>query len=197
MAAVTGPLVPDADSDERLVQASLAGDLRAFETLVERYRDVVYRVAARIAGEDDADDVVQDTFLRAYHRLERYRGDGPFRAWLLRIAHNVALSHAQREAGAIALSQVEAEPAEGRPSPVDQVEAGERRRRLAIKVKGLSRQHRTVLVLRDVEGLTYEEIAQVTQAPLGSVKARLHRARAELIELLRANTYDWDLPRER
>ena len=197
MAAVTGPLVPDAESDDRLVEVALAGDLRAFELLVQRYRDVVYRVASRITGEDDADDVVQDTFLRAYHRLGRYRG-GAFRAWLLQIAHNAAVSQAERsKVGAVPLSAVEADAPEGRPTPADQVEARERRRRLDVKVKGLSRQHRTVLILRDVEGLSYDEIAHITEAPIGSVKARLHRARGELVELLRTNTYDWELPRER
>ena len=75
------------------------------------------------------------------------------------------------------------------------MESRERRRRLDIKVKALSPQHRTVLVLRDVEGFSYDEIAQVTETPLGSVKARLHRARGELIDVLRHNTYDWELPR--
>src|SRR5215218_5506501 len=77
--------------DHELVRATLAGDLRAFERLVGRHRDLVVRVAARIVGEDDAEDVAQDAFLRAYHRLERWRGDGPFRTWLLHIAHNAAI----------------------------------------------------------------------------------------------------------
>src|SRR3954452_10317485 len=77
--------------DDHLVRATLAGDLRAFERLVTRHRDVVLRVAARIVGDDDAEDVAQDAFLRAYHRLARWRGDGPFRTWLLHIAHNSAV----------------------------------------------------------------------------------------------------------
>src|SRR3954451_22222363 len=77
--------------DDQLVAATLAGDLRAFERLVTRHRDVVLRVAARIVGEDDAEDVAQDAFLRAYHRLARWRGEAPFRTWLLHIAHNSAV----------------------------------------------------------------------------------------------------------
>src|SRR3954468_18259529 len=77
--------------DDQLVSATLAGDLKAFEQLVERHRDVVVRVAARIVGEDDAEDIAQDAFLRAYHRLGRWRGDGAFRTWLLQIAHHSAL----------------------------------------------------------------------------------------------------------
>jgi RNA polymerase sigma-70 factor (ECF subfamily) len=75
------------------------------------------------------------------------------------------------------------------------LEAGERRQRLQAKLRLLPPQHRAVLVLRDIEGLSYEEIADVTETPLGSVKGRLHRARRELADLLRTNTYDWELPR--
>ena len=189
----------DPGPDDRLVARALDGDLRAFEHLVERHRDVVFRVAARVAGDDDAEDVTQDTFLRAYHRLDRYRGDGAFRAWLLQIAQNSALSSAgRRTVGAVPLSRLEDEaPAAGAGTPAHLLEARERRRRLDVKVKGLSPQHRAVLVLRDIEGFTYEEIASVTDSPVGSVKARLHRARGELIDLLRRNTYDWELPGER
>ena len=186
-------------SDDHLVSVALSGDLRAFELLVERYRDLVHRVAARITGEDEADDVSQDTFLRAYHRLSHYRGEGAFRAWLLQIAYNTAISAARRrQPGAVPLTELDEEgPPTVPATPADHAEARERRRRLDVKVKGLSPRHRTVLVLRDIEGLSYNEISQVTEAPIGSVKARLHRARSELIELLRNNTYDWELPSER
>src|SRR4051812_8732359 len=78
-------------ADDELVHATLAGDLQSFARLVERHRDVVLRVAARIVGDDDAEDVAQDAFLRAFHRLGRWRGDAPFRTWLLHIAHNSAV----------------------------------------------------------------------------------------------------------
>ena len=115
---------------------------------------------------------------------------------MLQIAHNTAVSTAGRQpVGAISLSELEDEPAAAPAgTPADQVEGRERRRRLDIKVKGLSPQHRAVLVLRDIEGLSYDEIANITDTPVGSVKARLHRARGQLIDLLRRNTYDWELP---
>ena len=184
-------------SDHELVRATLAGDLRAFEQLVGRHRDVVLRVAARIVGEDEAEDVAQDAFLRAYHRLSRWRGDGPFRTWLLHIAHNSAVD-------AVAARRIDTVPIDGATeeivdaadrAPAARLESTERLRRLDSKLKGLSPQHRTVLVLRDIEGLSYEEIAAVAEMPLGSVKARLHRARGEFVDALRHNTYDWDLPR--
>jgi RNA polymerase sigma-70 factor (ECF subfamily) len=183
-----------APTDEELVGRARTGDLSSFETLVERHRDVVYRVAARIVGTDDASDVSQDTFLRAFHRLDQLSGS--FRPWLLQITHNAAVSHASRR----------------RPEPVDPVlvdddehsdeiltpavalEQRERVARLEAKIRLLKVEHRAVLVLRDVEGLSYEEVGEATETPLGSVKGRLHRARRELIDLLRHNTYDWELP---
>ena len=155
------------------------------------------RVAARIVGEDDAEDVAQDAFLRAYHRLARWRGEAPFRTWLLHIAHNSAIDalHARR-VSSLPLDEAahEVPDAEER-TPAARLETTERLRRLDIKLKALSVQHRTVLVLRDIEGLSYDEIATVSEMPLGSVKARLHRAREEFIDALRRNTYDWELPR--
>src|SRR3954447_8897388 len=183
--------------DDQLVQDTLAGDLHAFEGLVERHRELVLRVAARIVGDDDAEDVAQDAFLRAYHRLSRWRGDGPFRTWLLHIAHNSAVDAINgRRVDAVPLDGATEEiPDTPEGSPASRLESAERLRRLDVKLKALSPQHRTVLVLRDVEGLSYDEIAAVADMPLGSVKGRLHRARDEFIDALRHNTYDWELPR--
>jgi RNA polymerase sigma-70 factor (ECF subfamily) len=188
------------DPDQPLVRASLAGDLQAFERLVERHRDVVFRVVARLVPSDhEAEDITQDTFLRAFHRLERYRGEAPFRSWLLRIAHNTAVTHVTN-AGRVPTHPLDAAGEEIAGAvepggPAEQLERRERRERLDTKLKGLGRAHRTVLVLRDIEGLSYEEIARITDSPVGSVKARLHRARGEFIDVLRNNTYDWELPR--
>jgi RNA polymerase sigma-70 factor (ECF subfamily) len=159
----------------------------------------VFRVAASIVGQDEADDVAQDSFLRAFHRLDTFRGQS-FRSWLLRIAHNRALNVLARRKPDLVDPVEESQRFEGeerpRQDPARSLEETERRERLAGKLEQLRPAHRSVLVLRDLEGFSYEEIAEVTDSPLGSVKGRLHRARAELIELLRRNTYDWELPDE-
>jgi RNA polymerase sigma-70 factor, ECF subfamily len=183
-------------TDAALVERTLSGDFTAFETLVERHRGVVQRVAARVVGPAEAEDVAQDAFLRAFHRLPQFRGDSPFRSWLLRITHNAALNALDRQRPA-ALEDAADEPAaagEGARTPAEELEVAERRERLRRKLRLLQPNHRAVLVLRDLEGLSYEEIAEITASPLGSVKGRLHRARGELIEILRKNTYDWELP---
>ena len=189
-----------ATSDDELVRRARGGELGAFGELVDRHRDVVVRVAARIVGPGDAEDVAQDAFLRAFHRLGRLKGDAQFRPWLLRITHNASLDQLDRRARVARAEATEEEVDEvaelRERSPARLIEARERRDRLARKLQLLRPEHRAVLVLRDLEGLPYEEIAEVTEMPLGSVKGRLHRARGELIEILRANAYDWELPDE-
>jgi RNA polymerase sigma-70 factor (ECF subfamily) len=193
-------LVAVVDTDAALVRRTLDGDLSAFELIVDRHRDVVTRVAARIVGPDEAEDVAQDALLRAFHRLHQYRGDAPFRAWLLRIVHNTALNTLNRRRVEMSPEPLEDLAARGDPAtrtqltPASELVGAERTRRLRTKIDALRGPHREVLVLRDLAGLSYEEIAEVTDMPIGSVKGRLHRARNELIELLRNNTYDWELP---
>ena len=183
-------------SDVALVRRATDGDLSAFEALVERHRDVAVRVAGRIVGREEAEDVSQDAFLRAFHRLERFRGDAPFRSWLLRIVHNAALDHhARQRPEPVDPAGLHESDAPSVRLPAEQLEVRERIERLEDKLRLLAPSHRSVLVLRDVEGLSYEEIAEIADMPLGSVKGRLHRARQEFIEMLRLNTYDWELPR--
>ncbi len=181
-----------------LVERTLRGDLRAFEGLVQQHRDVVFRVAARIVGPDEAADISQDAFLRAFHRLSSYKGDAPFRSWLLQITHNAAINAATRKRAQPLDPHSETieqpGPADGERRPAESLERRERQERLQLKLSALRPSYRSLVVLRDLEELSYEEIAQLLEMPIGSVKGRLHRARGELIELLRNNTYDWELP---
>jgi RNA polymerase sigma-70 factor (ECF subfamily) len=185
------------DIDRQQVERTLAGDLHAFEGLVERHREIVFRVASRIVGRENAEDVSQDAFLRAFHRLDRFRGDASFRTWLLQITQNAALSSLARRQNNLVADPGTGDPADPDASrqPVTALERRERQQRLELKLERLRTDYRSLLVLRDLEGLSYSEISEILDMPLGSVKGRLHRARAELIDLLRNNTYDWELPR--
>ena len=185
------------ESDETLIDRTLRGELTAFEQLVERHRGIVFRVAARIVGPDDAEDVSQDAFLRAFHRLDQYRGAATFRTWLLQITQNVALNAlawARRRPTEVAGETPDNADRDPIRQPAGALEERERRQRLELKLRALRPEYRSLVVLRDLEGLSYNEIADVLDTPIGSVKGRLHRARGELIELLRNNTYDWELP---
>jgi RNA polymerase sigma-70 factor (ECF subfamily) len=189
------PFATQESEDADLVRRTTLGELTAFEELVDRHRPVVVRVAAGIVGSDEAEDVSQDAFLRAFHRLEHFRGEAPFRSWLLRITHNAALDHlARRRPEPVDPQAFDASQASEARAPAELLELHERIERLERKLHGLSYEHRAVLVLRDAEGFSYEEIADITDSPLGTVKGRLHRARREFIEMLRANSYDWELP---
>lgn len=188
------------DTDEVLIERTRRGEVAAFEDLVDRHRQIVFRTAARIVGPDEAEDVTQDAFLRAYHRLDQFRGTAAFRTWLLQIAQNAALNtlaHARRrptEPGRDGIDIDVVPDHDPVRQPASELERRERQERLELKLKLLRTEYRSLLVLRDLEGLSYTEIADVLDMPLGSVKGRLHRARSELIDLLRRNTYDWELP---
>ena len=140
----------------------------------------------------------QDAFLRAFHRLADFKGDSRFRVWLLRITHNAAINAATRRRPQPVDSQLElgesSDDTDSERRPVESLARREREQRMQLKLGSLRPSYRSLIVLRDVEGMSYEEIAQLLQMPIGSVKGRLHRARGELIELLRNNTYDWELP---
>ena len=185
------------DTDEGMIERTRQGELAAFEALVHRHRNVVYRTAARIVGPSEAEDVTQDAFLRAYHRLDQYGGRAGFRTWLLQITHNAALNTLARARRRPAGSDADSQHIPDRDpirQPVSQLERRERQARLELKLAALRPEYRALLVLRDLEGLSYAEIAEILAMPLGTVKGRLHRARDELIELMRHNTYDWELP---
>ncbi|MCB0872974.1 MAG: sigma-70 family RNA polymerase sigma factor [Actinobacteria bacterium] len=188
-------LPPGAD-DTQLVRRAREGDLSAFEALVSRYRDQVVRVATRIVGRDEAEDVAQDALLRAFHSLPSFRGEAPFRSWLLRIVHNMSIDARNRRTPIpIDVDDGVSADVPDSPRPASMLEQHERSDRMALKIRELKPEHRAVLVLRDLEGMAYDDIARITETPIGSVKGRLHRARKELIEALRNNTYDWELPR--
>jgi RNA polymerase sigma-70 factor, ECF subfamily len=185
------------EPDENLIERTLQGELSAFEELVERHRGIVYRVATRIVGPDDAEDVSQDAFLRAFHRLDQYRGAATSRTWLLQITQNAALNSlasARRRPAETVGESPDAPDRDAVRQPAAALVDRERQQRLELKLRGLRPEYRSLVVLRDLEGLSYNEIADILEMPIGSVKGRLHRARGELIELMRNNTYDWELP---
>lgn len=164
-----------ATNDEELVRRTRTGDLDAFGTLTERYRDVVYRVAARIVGPSDAEDVAQDAMLRAFHRLDQFRADAPFRSWLLRVTQNTALNALERrrtiptdEAERLAEQRSLDGEIPRQQLPVSDLLDAERKDRMRPKISQLREQHREVLVMRKLGEMSYEEIAGLTGTPLGS-----------------------------
>ena len=186
------------DPDRVLVEQTLRGDLKAFAELFARHRLAVFGLARRIVGPEEALDVSQETFLRGFHNLASFRGESSFRSWLLRIAHNSAVDVAAHRTPIPVDSELEQADDTDTPAserrPAESLERRECHERMDLLLETMRPSYRDLLVLRDVEGRPYEEIARILEIPLGSVKGRLHRARHELIELLRSNVYEWDLP---
>lgn len=180
------------DEDSALAVAAQGGDVAAFERLVERHRGRVYGLALRMLNSpDDAAEVLQEAFISAYRNLGSFRGDAQFGSWLHRIAANHALMRLRHRK---VLREVEAELDEPafneRGSLVDEVaemkdaegQAMDKELRRAIEEAAarLGDEYREVFVLKDLEGLSYEEISELTGASVPAVKSRLHRARLSL-----------------
>jgi len=174
-----------------LTERARTGDLAAFNALVEMYQDVVYRLCLRmLASIPAAEDVTQDVFLSAYRRIDSFRG-GVFRAWLLRIAANACTDELRRRRHR---PQVSLDGAgdddsplhlvDGSESPEESLLRRELRSHIQAGLMALPLDQRVVVVLCDVQGLTYEEISEVLNVSLGTVKSRLSRGRARLREIL-------------
>jgi len=180
----------EAQSDARLVEAALRGDRDAFGGLVSRYQDRLFNTLLRIAGSrEDAADGVQDAFVQAYLKLESFRGDSQFFTWLYRIAMNVALSRRRRRRPMASLETAKdcagEEPMDAAAGPGDQALAQERAAQVQTAMADLGEGHRKILVLRELEGCSYEVIADILELPVGTVRSRLFRARLQLREKLR------------
>jgi RNA polymerase sigma-70 factor (ECF subfamily) len=153
------------------------------EQVAERYGDKIYSVAYRLTGNpDDAADLAQDVFVRVYRNLHRYE-PGTFDGWLYRITKNLFLDHVRRR-GRLRTEPLPdedwREPASTDAGPADVVDRRTLEARLEVGLAALSEDFRLAVVLCDVEGLTYEEIAEVTGWPLGTVRSRIHRGRGQL-----------------
>ena len=145
---------------------------------------------ARAVGEEDADDMTQDVFIKAYRGLSRFRGDAPPRAWLAAIAHNAvknryrARSRFRRVFAGSTDARPELDPPARTAGPEDSASTGESRRFVTEALKLLAPEFRMPVVLRDIEEWSYEEIAVSMELPIGTVKSRIARGRAQLKEIL-------------
>lgn len=176
--------------DAELIQATLDGDSSAFGQLVRRYQDRLYHTTASLIGStEDARDVVQDTFVQAFIKLETFKHKSAFYTWLYRIAMNLAASRARRRRPRASVDEIRErvgnEPIDGSAGPRERAEQVERVEQVRAALSCLSDEHREVLVLREIEGFHYEAIAEILELPVGTVRSRLFRARMQLRETLK------------
>jgi RNA polymerase sigma-70 factor (ECF subfamily) len=183
-----------AASDWELVQRAQQGDREAFRELVERYQRKIGALAlGMLRSREDALDIVQETFTKAYQSLDRFKGDAAFYTWVYRIAYNLCIDHQRRSAKQthVSLDDEPGEPAIApadaprTDQPFDRARDAEIADRVQSAIRELTPDHRAVILLRELEGLSYEEISQVLECPKGTVMSRLHYARRQLQARLR------------
>jgi RNA polymerase sigma-70 factor, ECF subfamily len=190
-------------SDEEIVKRVLIGNTEAFDTLVVRYQDKVYSLLVRMSGsEEAAEDLAQETFLKAYRALASFRQGSAFYTWLFRIAANTAFTRRRNEGRRRAHEGVSLDADGGQKgdedgslkeqvadrkeeSPSANLEREGLRERIQQGLSELDENDRAVIVLRDIDGLDYDAIAEVLKISRAAVKSRLHRARLELAKKLK------------
>lgn len=172
--------------DAALVARSKAGDNEAFGELIRRYQKQVFRIVLRmVKSPDDADDITQDTFVRAHRGLGTFKDEFDFHPWLFRIAYNQAINfiNKRKRQAAADIDEVPERDMKTGPEPESPVQSASRHEllgRLAAALERLPEEQRTVFLLRVQEGLSYEEIAETMDTPKGTVMSRLARARMAL-----------------
>jgi RNA polymerase sigma-70 factor (ECF subfamily) len=178
--------------DNRLIAECRQGNTAAFGELVSRYQDRLFNTVLRLVDNaEDARDVVQEAFLHAYQSLPSFKGDSLFFTWLYRIAVNTAISMKRKQRHVLRIQPAGEEkntidpldPSE-RNRPGHAIEMAEEERKVHEALGKLSTEHRAVLVMKDMEGMKYEEMAEVLGVPVGTIRSRLHRARLEMRDLL-------------
>lgn len=173
-------------SDEELIRLSQKGDLKAFGILVERYQRRVFTVAYGLVHDaDEAQDLTQESFIRAYHAIETFRGSARFYTWIYRITVNLCMDHFRRQ-GAERSHLAAEQSMDSDPLTPDLVAAQhEMSQAVHQAIQALPPDQRAVIILRELEGLSYKEIARVMGSSIGTVMSRLFYARKRLRELLK------------
>ena len=182
------------EEESRIVQKVLKGDVNAFEKLVLAYEKNVYNIALRMTGNsEDASDMTQEAFIKAYNSLQSFRGDSKFSVWLYRIATNVCLDflRSRSRKPTVSLSvedndgdNVELEVADESQSPELLLDRQMTRESVRRGLETLTPEYRQILLLREIQGLSYDEISQALGLEVGTVKSRIFRARKKLCAFL-------------
>jgi RNA polymerase sigma-70 factor, ECF subfamily len=177
------------NDEEALIQSALAGNSSSFEILVTRYQDRLYTAMISVVGSaDEAEDVVQEAFIQAYLKLDTFQQNSRFFTWIYRIAFNYALARRRRHRGHMSLDESReatgSEPSAKGEAPDQRMSRNEDVGLVHRALAKLTEDHRSILVLREMEDMAYEEIAEVLKISIGTVRSRLNRARLALKQQL-------------
>lgn len=185
------------DVDQQLVTRAQAGDMRAFELLVRKYQHKIVQLVSRLVGDGDAPDVAQETFIRAWRALKGFQGNSAFYTWLYRIGINTAKNHLVSRSRRPADRDIDISDAElyghtEQLSDIDTPEAQalseEIKQKVTETIARLPPDLRKAITLRELEGLSYEEIAEAMDCPIGTVRSRIFRAREAIDAVLKPLT---------
>lgn len=179
------------DNDRILLEKAKSGDINAFEKLVEAYQKKIYNICLRMIGNaDDAYDLAQEVLIRIYKSINGFKEQSSLSTWVYRITTNVCLDEIRKRKlkRTVSLdqdirlddSEIKREIVSDDPPPDELAEKKEIKKTVASAINLLNEEHRTVIVLRDIQGFSYEEIAKITNCPEGTVKSRINRARQAL-----------------
>lgn len=176
--------------ENELIRQALAGHSAAYGQLVQRYQDRLYSAMLHVVGSpDEAEDVVQDSFVQAYIKLSTFQGNSRFFTWLYRIAFNNALSRRRRRRTDMSIEQSRetsgGEPEDRHEAPDEPLLRNERIAIVKAAMKRLTDEHRNILVLREMQDMAYEDIATILEINIGTVRSRLSRARNQLHDYLK------------
>ena len=187
--------IDETTSDQGLILLARSGDHRGFSMLFVRYRERLFNAMLRLAGSSSAaDDLVQDAFMRAFTKLDTFRGESQFYSWLFRIAINLRRSYFKHVAREVLIGELSARHDHpGRISSPDcQMEVAEVVREVRNALNRIGPHHRTILILREYERLSYREISERLEIELGTVRSRIARARERMRRELRFAGNDFD-----
>lgn len=183
----------DSISDADCVRRLQRGEIEAFEILIRRHEKTIFNLVYRMLGDyDEAAETSQEVFLSAYRAIDRFRGDANFSTWLYRIALNHTSTRRRnihrRQQRSVAIEDTE--PArDPQPGPAETMEKKELRERVQKALNSLEPDDATVILLRDMQDIPYDEVARLLEIPVGTVKSRLHRARQALKSQLASYFY--------
>ncbi len=183
------------ENEKTLIDKCRKGDIHAFEELISSYEKKIFNIVYRIVGDyNDAEDISQEIFIKVFRSINNFKERSSFYTWLYRIAVNECMDILKKKKKTAAYSidtpiqteddQIPREIKDYGESPEEKVERKELRNYIESALNSVTYEHRTMIVLRDIQGLSYEEIAEIVKCPAGTVKSRINRARKALKELL-------------
>jgi len=186
------------DDEHILLKKSQEGDIHAFEQLIESYQKRVFNIAYRIIGSyDDANELAQEVFIKVYRSLSQFKGRSSFSTWIYSITKNVCYDELRKRKNKKVVyidedikydnNEIQRQVEDGRPQPDEIAEKNEIKRIVHEAIMELSYEHREAIVLRDIQGFSYEEISKLLKCPEGTVKSRINRARRSLKNILKKN----------